>query len=213
MKKEKKPAIQKATSSLARAQDVDTEQEWAIEPVGSPEEFGFPVKPTTAQVRCWTNQELFLDALARTGSIGAACSESGVGVPNAEYWNAKDTYGFKRRKADALQAFLGKVEAEINRRAIEGVDHPVIHQGVITDTYKQYSDNLLMFRAKRLDPQYRDNYSDANKESGAAPVTQIIINLAPGVEMPEEVEGQTHYREVRPAAEGEYREIPEGDEG
>ncbi|MCZ6535463.1 MAG: hypothetical protein O6914_05760, partial [Chloroflexi bacterium] len=67
VKKEKKPTTEKATSSLARAQDVDTES--AIEPIRTPEEFGFPVKPTTAQVRCWTNQELFLDALARTGSI------------------------------------------------------------------------------------------------------------------------------------------------
>ena len=90
---------------------------------------------------------------------------------------------------------LGKLEAEINRRAIEGVDHPVIHQGVITDTYKQYSDNLLMFRAKRLDPSYRHNYSD-KQESGATPVTQIIINLAPGVEMPPEVVEATEYREI-----------------
>ena len=110
---------------------------------------------------------------------------------------SKDVYGFKKRKAWVLQAFLGKVEAEINRRAIEGVDHPVIHQGVITDTYKQYSDNLLMFRAKRLDPEYRDNYSEPNKGQ-TAPVTQIIINLAPGVEWPAEV------------VEGESRDIPEG---
>jgi len=68
-----------------------------------------------------------------------------------------------------------------------------------------------MFRAKKLDPDYRDNYSD-KRESGAAPVTQIIINLAPGVEMPAEVEGQTRYREVRPAVDGEYREIPEEDQ-
>ena len=94
---------------------------------------------------------------------------------------------------------LGTLEAEIHRRAVEGVDHPVIHQGVITTTFKQYSDNLLMFKAKRLDPQYRDNYSD-KPESGAAPVTQIVINLAPGVTMPGQI------------VEGESREIPEGDE-
>ena len=209
VKKEKKPTVQKATSSLARAQNVDAESD--IEPISTLEEFGFPVKPNAAQVRCWANQELFLDALARTGSIGAACSESGVGVPNAEFWTSKDTYGFKRRKAGALQTFLGKVEVEINRRAIEGVDHPVIYKGEITTTYKECSDNLLMFRAKRLDPEYRDNYSEPNKGQ-TSPVTQIIINLAPGVEMPAEVEGQTQYREVRPATEGEYREIPEGDE-
>jgi len=35
---------------------------------------------------------------------------------------------------------MGKVEAEINRRAIEGVDHPVIYKGEITTSYKEYSD-------------------------------------------------------------------------
>ena len=167
------------SSNLVPSQQ-DAEEELAIEPVGSPEELGFPASPTTAQVRCWTNQELFLDALARTGSIGAACSESGVGVPNAEYWDAKDTYGFKTRKSWALRAFMGKVEAEINRRAIEGVDHPVIYKGEITTSYKEYSDNLLMFRAKRLDPQYRDNHDDRTRE-GTPPITQIVIHLPPGV--------------------------------
>ena len=56
-----------------------------------------------------------------------------------------------------------------------------------------------MFRTKRLDPQYRDNYSDPAQQS-STPVTQIIINLAPGVEMPSQI------------VEGESREIPEGDE-
>ncbi len=144
---------------------VPRQEDWELEPTGAPEEFGFPTKPTTIQVRCWTNQELFLDALARTGSIGAACAESGVGVPNAEYWDAKDLYGFKRRKAWALRAFLGKVEAEIDRRAIEGIDHPVIHQGVITGTYKQYSDNLLMFRAKR--PTRRQDLPEADRGAGS----------------------------------------------
>ncbi|MCH8089849.1 MAG: hypothetical protein IH955_07540, partial [Chloroflexi bacterium] len=139
------------------------------------------------------------------------CSEVGISVSTAEHWDTVDYYGFKRRKAWAAQMALGKLEAEINRRAIEGVDHPVIHQGVITDSYKVFSDNLLMFRAKRLDPNYRDNYAEPNKDQNV-PVTQIIINLAPGVEMPAGVEGQTHYREVRSAVEGEYREIAEEDE-
>ena len=156
----------------------DGEAERTIEPISSPEEFGFPATPTTAQVRCWTNQELFLAALARTGSIGAACADSGVGVPNAEYWDAKDTYGFKSRKAWALRTFMGKVEAEIDRRAIEGIDHPVIHQGVITDTYKTYSDNLLMLRAKRLDPEYRDTVRPTPEAAPA--ITQIVIHMPPG---------------------------------
>ena len=50
------------------------------------------------------------------------------------------------------------------------------------------------------------------QQPGSVAVTKIIINLAPGVEMPAGVEGQTHYREVRSAVEGEYREIAEEEE-
>lgn len=172
----------------------DADQESAIEPVGSPEEFGFPVKPNAAQVRCWANQELFLDAWARTGSIG-------VGVPNAEYWGAKDTYGFKKRKAWALQAFMGKVEAEIDRRAIDGTDRPVIYKGEITTTYKEYSDNLLMFRAKKLDPSYRDNHDDRTRENIPAK-TVINIIVPPGAEPP-----------PQQVVEGEAKLVPEDESG
>ena len=157
-------------------------------------------------------QQLWLEAFAKCGSIGEACAATGIPVPTAEHWASVDSYGFKRRKAWAAQMALGKLEAEIHRRGVEGVEKKYFNtKGELTGSTIQYSDNLLMFRTKRtkrLDPEYRDNYSD-KPESGAAPVTQIIINLAPGVEMPAEVEGQTQYREVRPAAEGEYREIPE----
>ena len=64
-----------------------------------------------------------MDAFTRTGSIGAACAEIGISVSTAEHWDSVDYYGFKKRKAAAAQMFL---EAEINRRAIEGIDHPVI---------------------------------------------------------------------------------------
>ena len=57
-----------------------------------------------------------------------------------------------------------------------------------------------MFRAKRIDPSYRDNYSAPDKGQ-QAPVTKIIINLAPGVTMPEQVVEATEYREL-PEEEG-----------
>ena len=128
-----------------------------------------------------------------------------------ERWKRTDVYGFNKRLALAEREYLEKLEAEADRRGVEGVDHPVIHKGIITDTYKQYSDNLLMFRMKRLQPEYRENYSTPNKDQQVA-VTKIIINLAPGVEPPPgALDGQTSYREAPPATEGEYREISEGD--
>jgi len=175
----------------------------------TPQDFGLPEKPNAVQLDCWRRQEAFLDAYRRHGILGLACEESGVPVHTAESWDFRDTHGFKKRRALADRSALGVVEAEINRRAIEGIDHPVIHQGVITTTYKQYSDNLLMFRAKRLDPSYRDNYAEPNKEHGVR-VTKIIINMPPGMKLPPgELKGQFEYQETPPAVEGEFREVEE----
>ena len=74
-------------------------------------------------------------------------------------WLEENRYGYYERFQLANMVYLGSMEAEADRRAMEGGDHPVIHQGKITATYKQYSDNLLMFRMKKLDPSYRDNYT------------------------------------------------------
>ena len=113
---------------------------------------------------------------------------------------------------------VGKLDAEINRRAIEGIDHPVIYKGEITATYKQYSDNLLMFRAKRLDPSYRDNYSPPPNDR--PPITKIIIHIPPGVELPDgsrTVGGETiklgNKAVTEPDVVGEYREVEGGDQG
>ena len=92
-------------------------------------------------------------------------------------------HGFKKRRALADRSASAVVEAEVHRRAIEGIDHQVIYKGEITDTYKEYSDNLLMFRAKRLDPSYRDNYSNTTKQDTPI-VTQINIILPPGCRAP-----------------------------
>ena len=64
-------------------------------------------------------------------------------------------------------------------------------------TYEQYSDNLLMFRAKRLDPEYRDN-PKINQGNSAPSQTVINIIVPPGAKL----KGQV--------VEGESRELPEG---
>jgi hypothetical protein len=75
-----------------------------------------------------------------------------------------------------------------------------------------------MFRAKRLDPSYRDNYSPPPNDR--PPVTRIIIHIPPGVELPDGTltgEGQTIEMSNRvvsePDVEGEYREVAGGDQG
>ena len=163
--------------SLAPQQPHGAGQDLAIvEPTGAPEEFGFPANPNVRQLRCWWNQERFLEEFAKCGIIAHAAKAAGVTVANVEWWDSQDTYGFKKRKTWAARMALGDVEQEIRRRAIEGVDRPIIYQGKVTGTYKEYSDNLLMFMTKKLDPAYRDNYQP-QQGSTTINVTQTVIEV------------------------------------
>lgn len=52
------------------------------------------------------------------------------------------------------------LEDEARRRAFEGFDKPIVHQGVITDTVKEYSDTLAIFLLKAHFPEkYRERSS------------------------------------------------------
>lgn len=151
-----------------------------------------PANASSAALVRWERQELFLAAFSLIGSVGAASIDTGIPVATVESWESHDTHGFKKRLTDAKVLVLGQYDREIHRRGIEGIDHPVIHQGVITDHYKQYSDNLLMFRAKRLDPEYRDNPPPVTDDSAKQALeamtravvqfnqTNIVINQAAG---------------------------------
>ena len=61
-----------------------------------------------------------------------------------------------------------------------GIEKPIYYKGERVDTVREYSDNLLMFRTKKLRPEYRDNYDDRTRE-GTPAITQIVIHLPPGV--------------------------------
>ena len=126
--------------------------------VGSREEFGFPASPTVYEVKRWTLQEAFLAEYSKCGAVYKAAAAAGCTYQSTVNWLDLDSFSFQKRYQEARARYLEKMALECDRRALEGVDHPVIHLGVITDTYKQYSDNLLMFRMKKLDPSYRENY-------------------------------------------------------
>ena len=145
-----------------------------LEPTGAPEEFGFPEHPTAQQVTRWVLQEQWLAAYANCGGIYKAASMAGCSARTFENWHLADLFGFQKRYQAAQRQYLEKMETEADRRALEGVDHPVTHLGIITDTYKQYSDNLLMFRMKKLDPSYRENY---NLVMDTTPTRDLLAEL------------------------------------
>ena len=160
-------------------QQPDTEQEWLV-PTGAPEEFGFPKKATLQQRECWRNQERFLEAFAHCSRICEAAATVGLTYWAVARWQREDLYSFVKRMAAAEQVYVEKLEAEADRRGIEGIEKPIYYKGERVDTVQEYSDNLLMFRTKKLRPEYRDNYSNP-ADKFIPTVTQINIIMPPGV--------------------------------
>ncbi len=57
----------------------------------------------------------------------------------------------------AYEAGTDLLRDEIRRRGAEGFEEDVYYQGSVVGRVRRYSDQLLMFEAKRRDPEYRDN--------------------------------------------------------
>lgn len=121
-------------------------------------------------------QEKFITAYLQLGTIHHACLD--IGLTRQAHYEWLEDEGYALLFAQAQEAYKERLEREADRRAVQGVDHPVIYQGEITDTYKEYSDNLLMFRLKKLDP---DGYRDRQeiRHEGRIAHTVIVKTIDP----------------------------------
>lgn len=94
----------------------------------------------------------FLAALASGASVADAANAAVIGVRTAYNWRAADkTFAGDWERAYAQGA--DALHAEALRRATEGVDEPVFHQGAIVGYVRRRSDTLLMFLMKARDPE------------------------------------------------------------
>lgn len=70
----------------------------------------------------------FCAALAETANVGRACRALGMGRTTAYDWREEDP-DFAEKWDRAMRIGVTALEDEATRRAFEGVDDPVIHQG------------------------------------------------------------------------------------
>jgi hypothetical protein len=82
---------------------------------------------------------------------------------------------FAARWADALEEACDALEAEARRRAVEGVEEPVVSAGKLVCTVRRYSDTLLLalLRAHRPERFARPAAISASAEA-ASPEGQIV---------------------------------------
>lgn len=119
-------------------------------------------------------RELFLEALAGGASITRSCEAAAIGRTTAYEWRAADE-AFAKLWDDALEAGIDLLEDEARRRAVDGVERPVVAMGKIARNddgtvlkIREYSDTLLalMLKAKRP-KQYRERLDVNANHTGA----------------------------------------------
>jgi hypothetical protein len=101
----------------------------------------------------WTDnkEELFIQELAKRGNISEACRVAGL--PRSTVYEWRDSFPlFKQRWDDTLIQVKEALEAEVYRRAKEGVD--AYQEGKLV---RKYSDTLAIFLLKAMD---REKYQD-----------------------------------------------------
>ena len=118
-----------------------------------------PANPTAVQTATWARQERFLAAYSGSGGIYKAAAVAECSPRTVENWLNADNFGFQKRYHVAQARYLELMAAEADRRGMEGVAKPVYQGGKKVGTVQTYSDNLLMFRMKKLDPAYRDSFN------------------------------------------------------
>lgn len=108
-------------------------------------------------------REPFLDALREWPIVQHACDI--VGIQRCTAYRARQAdEAFAKDWDDAMEAGVDKAEREAFRRAVEGTDKGVWHQGVNVGTERVYSDSLLSLVLKGRRKQV---YADRTELTGA----------------------------------------------
>ena len=98
-------------------------------------------------------------ALAETGNVTEAARCANYDRVTAYHARNVDPE-FAQQWTEAIDVAIEKLELEARRRAYEGTNKGVWHQGELVGTEKVYSDTLMIFLLKAHRPEkYRDNFS------------------------------------------------------
>ncbi|MEL6877669.1 MAG: hypothetical protein AAGL68_06175 [Pseudomonadota bacterium] len=103
----------------------------------------------------WTpqRQRAFIETLADTGSVHAACKAVNMSQAGAYYLRRQPAAeSFRAAWAAALDLGVQRIEDVAMDRALNGVDEPLYSYGKLVGTRKRYNDRLLMFMLRNRAP-------------------------------------------------------------
>ncbi len=119
-----------------------------------------------AQEKAQNPRYKFLNALMETGSIRQAALVSGKPRQHWVKLRERDAR-FSAAWDQALESYVEVLEAEADRRALNGEEEAIFYGGKQIGSRCKTSDSLLMFRLKALRPS---RYKDSPQDGGAVRV-------------------------------------------
>jgi hypothetical protein len=120
----------------------------------------------------------FVEQLFEHGNVTVAARA--IGVSRASLYEARERdEAFAAEWDNAVQSYCDLLEYEADRRAMKGVEKPLLYKGAIVAHVHEYSDALLMFRLKSLRPEkYRERASVEHGGQGGGPLEIHITRYA-----------------------------------
>lgn len=103
----------------------------------------------------------FCAALAETAQVTKACAAVGISRYTAYKWRKEDPE-FAIRWDEAMKAALLGLEDEVHRRAFDGVNEPLVHQGQFTYEYERDANGQIIFDEQTVE---REVISKRGKET------------------------------------------------
>ncbi len=126
-------------------------------------------------------RETFLQMLAATGNVSAAARAAGFDRSRL-YVLRRELPDFAAAWRDAEEEAVDMLEAEARRRAVEGIEEPLVGGGKLikdddgrTVVVRKYNDRLLEFLLKAHRPEKYKERGDAGAFAGPPPSLRILV--------------------------------------
>jgi hypothetical protein len=125
----------------------------------------------------WTDRvkAKFLEALRETCNVSESARLVGLSRSAAYEHKATDS-AFAKAWEEAVEEAADRLEREAWRRGVEGTDKPVTYQGVITATYKEYSDRMLELLLKAHRPEKFKDRQEVSTPDGQ-PLFKVYVGV------------------------------------
>lgn len=125
-------------------------------------------------------KEAFLLDLREHGLETTAARNAGVRMALVRKAYDDDEI-FRQSAEEIVDLFVDKAEQELYRRAVHGIDKPVFHQGIQTDTMKEYSDTLLIkYMTARRPKQYGNKQQITGENDGPLKIRIASFDVPSG---------------------------------